>query len=588
VKEHLTELVMQALLDVRRKRKCELPETPGFVIERTRQKEHGDFATNAALVLAKSLGVKPRELAEEIVATLPESRHVEKVSIAGPGFINFTLSRGCLLGTLKRVFERGEQYGAAEPNEKEHITLEFVSANPTGPLHVGHGRGAAFGASLANILEASGLKVQREYYINDYGRQMDILAASVWLRYLELCGVPVRFPDNGYKGDYVIEVARELKHRHGDRMRRTAIEVADGLPADESQGGDKELHVDALISRARQLLGGEDFDLVYRIALDRLLDAIREELLAFNVRYDEWFSERALADSGAVARVIERLKRLGHLYEKDGAKWFRATTFGDEKDRVVVRENGQTTYFASDIAYLLNKFERGYTRAIYVLGADHHGYIARLKAAASGLGLNPANVEIVLVQFAKLFKDGKEVPMGKREGNFVTLTDLRTEVGTDAARFFYVMRSHDAHLDFDLELAKKQERDNPVFYLQYAHARIASVFRELGERGLVHNRFAGDAAKLLLDNPHELELLSTMQRYPEVIEQAALHRSPHMVANYLRELAAALHGYYDGAGVKILVDEDDLRNARLNLIQAVKQVLANGLRLIGVSAPEKM
>lgn len=588
MKEHLTELVMQALLDLRRKRHPGLPETPSFVIERTRQKEHGDFATNVALVLAKSLGVQARALAEEIVATLPESRHVEKVAIAGPGFINFTLSRASLLGTLKRVLERGEQYGTAEPNEKEHITLEFVSANPTGPLHVGHGRGAAFGASLANLLEASGLKVQREYYVNDYGRQMDILALSVWLRYLELCGVPVRFPDNGYKGDYVIDVARELKHRHGDRMRRTAIEVADGLPADESQGGDKELHIDALIARARQLLGSEDFDLVYRIALDRLLDAIREELLAFNVRFDEWFSERALAESGAVARVIERLKRLGHLYEKDGATWFRATTFGDEKDRVVVRENGQTTYFASDIAYLLNKFERGYTRAIYVLGADHHGYVARLKAAASGLGLNPANVEIVLVQFARLFKDGKEVPMGKREGNFVTLTDLRKEVGTDAARFFYVMRSHDAHLDFDLELAKKQERDNPVFYVQYAHARIASVFRELAERGLVHNRVAGDAARVLLDKPQELELLSTLQRYPEVIEQAARHRAPHLVANYLRELAAALHGYYDGAGVKILVDEDDLRNARLNLILAVKQVLANGLRLIGVAAPEKM
>lgn len=588
MKEHLTELVMQALLDLRRKRHPGLPETPSFVIERTRQKEHGDFATNVALVLAKSLGVQARALAEEIVATLPESRHVEKVAIAGPGFINFTLSRASLLGTLKRVLERGEQYGTAEPNEKEHITLEFVSANPTGPLHVGHGRGAAFGASLANLLEASGLKVQREYYVNDYGRQMDILALSVWLRYLELCGVPVRFPDNGYKGDYVIDLARELKHRHGDRMRRTAIEVADGLPADESQGGDKELHIDALIARARQLLGSEDFDLVYRIALDRLLDAIREELLAFNVRFDEWFSERALAESGAVARVIERLKRLGHLYEKDGATWFRATTFGDEKDRVVVRENGQTTYFASDIAYLLNKFERGYTRAIYVLGADHHGYVARLKAAASGLGLNPANVEIVLVQFARLFKDGKEVPMGKREGNFVTLTDLRKEVGTDAARFFYVMRSHDAHLDFDLELAKKQERDNPVFYVQYAHARIASVFRELAERGLVHNRVAGDAARVLLDKPQELELLSTLQRYPEVIEQAARHRAPHLVANYLRELAAALHGYYDGAGVKILVDEDDLRNARLNLILAVKQVLANGLRLIGVAAPEKM
>ena len=578
---------MQALLDVRRKQQVELPEAPDFVIERTRQKEHGDFATNAALVLCKPLGMKPRELAQAIVDHLPPSRHVEAVSIAGPGFINFTLSKSCLLGTLKRVLERGAEYGSAEVDENEHITVEFVSANPTGPLHVGHGRGAAFGASLTNILEASGLKVQREFYVNDYGRQMDILAASVWLRYLELSGNPVRFPDNGYKGDYVVDVARTLKHAHGDRFRQNPHEVTNGLPLDESQGGDKEAHVDGLIARARQLLGG-DFDVIYKLALDTLLGTIRDELLAFNVRYDNFFSERSLAESGAVERAIARLTRLGHMYEKDGAKWFRATTFGDEKDRVVIRENGATTYFASDIAYLLNKFERGFTRAVYVLGADHHGYIARLKAAASGLGLNPANVEIVLVQFAKLFKDGKEVPMGKREGNFVTLKDLRTEVGTDAARFFYVMRSHDQHLDFDLELAKSQSKDNPVYYVQYAHARIASVFHKLAEQRQTHNRSAGDAARSQLSNEHELELMNLMLRYPETVERAAEMRAPHLVANYLRELAAALHGYYDGSGVKVLVDEDDLRNARLNLLLAVKQVLANGLKLLGVSAPEKM
>lgn len=578
---------MQALLDVRRKQQVELPETPEFAIERTRQKEHGDFATNAALVLCKQLGMKPRELAQAIVDHLPPSRHVEAVSIAGPGFINFTLSKSCLLGTLKRVLERGAEYGSAEVDENEHITVEFVSANPTGPLHVGHGRGAAFGASLTNILEASGLKVQREFYVNDYGRQMDILAASVWLRYLELTGNPVRFPDNGYKGDYVIDVARTLKHAHGDRFRQNPHEVTNGLPLDESQGGDKEAHVDGLIARARQLLGG-DFDVIYKLALDTLLGTIRDELLAFNVRYDNFFSERSLAESGAVERAIARLTRLGHMYEKDGAKWFRATTFGDEKDRVVIRENGATTYFASDIAYLLNKFERGFTRAVYVLGADHHGYIARLKAAASGLGLNPANVEIVLVQFAKLFKDGKEVAMGKREGNFVTLKDLRTEVGTDAARFFYVMRSHDQHLDFDLELAKSQSKDNPVYYVQYAHARIASVFQKLAEQRQTHNRSAGDAARSQLSNEHELELMNLMLRYPETVERAAELRAPHLVANYLRELAAALHGYYDGSGVKVLVDEDDLRNARLNLLLAVKQVLANGLKLLGVSAPEKM
>lgn len=579
---------MQALLDVRRKQQLELPEAPDFAIDRTRSKEHGDFATNAALVLSKPLGLPPRELAKAIVEHLPPSRHIEKVDIAGPGFINFTLSRSCLLGTLKRVLERGEDYGRVEPLEGERLTVEYVSANPTGPLHVGHGRGAAFGASLSSVLEACGYDVQREYYVNDNGRQMDILAASVWLRYLELVGVPLRFPDNGYRGEYIYDIARSVKSAHGDRFRHAQHDVSADLPADESQGGDKELHIDAIVARCKALLGEDDYRIVFDAGLDAILDDIREDLGQFNVEFNHWFSERSLATSGAVKRAIDRLTRLGHMYEQGGAQWFRATTFGDEKDRVVVRENGQATYFASDIAYLLNKFERGFTRAIYIFGADHHGYIARLHAAAQGLGLDPSKIEILLVQFAVLFRGQEKVQMSTRSGQFVTLRELRDEVGADACRFFYVMRSNDQHLDFDLELAKSASRDNPVYYVQYAHARIASVFRQLGERRLSHNRSAGEAARQLLTQPHELDLMNAMLRYPETVEKAGAQRAPHMIANYLRELAAALHGYYDGADVKILTDEDDLRNARLNLLLAVKQVLVNGLKLIGVSAPDKM
>ena len=588
VKEHLNELVMQALLDVRRKASVELPPEPAFAIERTKSKEHGDFTTNAAMVLCKALGMKPRDLATQIVQHLPPSRHVDKVEIAGPGFINFTLSKSCLYGTLKRAFERGADYGRSEPIEGERVTVEFVSANPTGPLHVGHGRGAAFGASLASVLEACGIDVQREYYVNDNGRQMDILATSVWLRYLELAGTPVRFPDNAYKGEYVYDIARALKSAAGDRLRRSAFEVASDLPLDESQGGDKELHIDALIARCKALLGEADYRQVFDAGLNSILDDIRDDLGQFNVRYDTWFSERSLETTGAIKRAIERLTRLGHMYENKGALWFRATTFGDEKDRVVVRENGQATYFASDIAYLLNKFERGFSRAIYVFGADHHGYIARLKAAAQGLGLDPSKIEILLVQFAILFRGAERVQMSTRSGQFVTLRELRDEVGADACRFFYVMRSNDQHLDFDLELAKSQSRDNPVYYVQYAHARICSVFRQAAERGLTHNRASGDAAKQRLTVEHELDLLSLLQRYPETVEKAGQVRAPHMIANYLRDLAAALHGYYDGANVKLLEDDDDLRNARLNLLLAIKQVLVNGLKLIGVNAPEKM
>ena len=587
MKEHLRELVAQSLLDLRRQGRLpqDLP-TPDYVIERTRSREHGDYATNIALLLAKAAGLKPRELAEALAANFGETQHVSKVEIAGPGFINFTISGPCRLATVRKVFEQQADYGRQEPGSRESVTVEFVSANPNGPLHVGHGRGAAYGASVANLLEAAGHTVQREYYVNDAGRQMDILAVSVWLRYHELGGINVRFPDNGYKGDYVSEIARALRAREGDRLRHNAIEITDGLPADETQGGDKELHVDALIARARQLLGDADYRIVFEAGLNWCLADIRNDLIGFGVVHDNFFSERSLSTGGFVQRAVDTLRANGHLFEQDGATWFRATTFGDDKDRVVVRENGAATYFASDLGYLLSKFERGFDRALYVLGADHHGYMARLKAAAQGLGLDPARIEIQLVQFAILYRGQQRVQMSTRAGSFVTLRELREEVGTDAARFFYVMRGNDQHLDFDLELAKSHSNDNPVYYIQYAHARIASLFRQLKEKGLAYNDNAALSARKRLTSDAEDALLVELMRFPEMIESAAANRAPQVIANYLRETAAAFHAFYNGS--PILTAEEEVRNARLGLCKATQQVLANGLSLLGVCAPESM
>jgi len=587
VKEHLRELVAQSLLDLRRHGK--LPQdlvTPDYVIERTKSREHGDYATNIALLLAKAAGLPPRELAQQLVANFGETQHVSKVEIAGPGFINFKISQPCRLATIRRIFEQGANYGRQEPESRESVTVEFVSANPNGPLHVGHGRGAAYGASVANLLEAAGHKVQREYYVNDAGRQMDILAVSVWLRYHELSGVNVRFPDNGYKGDYVSEIARSLRAKEGDRLRHSAIEITDGLPADESQGGDKELHVDALIARARQLLGDKDYRIVFDAGLQWCLADIRNDLIGFGVVHDNFFSERSLATDGYMQRAIDKLRANGHLFEQDGATWFRATAFGDDKDRVVIRENGATTYFASDLGYLESKFERGFERALYIFGADHHGYIARMKAAAQGLGFDPAKIEIALVQFAILFRGQQRVQMSTRAGSFVTLRELREEVGTDAARFFYVMRGNDQHLDFDLDLAKSHSNDNPVYYIQYAHARVCSLFRQLKEKGLAYTDAAALSARKLLTEECEDMLLVELMRFPEMLESAAHNRGPQIIVHHLRDVAAAFHSFYNTVG--ILNADEELRNARLGLAKATQQVLANGLALPGVSAPDTM
>ncbi len=565
-----------------------LPEAPApgtLTVERTRDPKYGDFATNAAMRLAKAAGCKPRDLAEKIIAALPASALLARAEIAGGGFINFFLTPEAYGRELAAVHERGERYGCSGLGKGERVLLEFVSANPTGPLHVGHGRQAAYGATLGNILTAVGFQVAREYYINDAGRQVDILAASAWIRYLEACGEALPFPENGYRGDYVRALARTLLAAEGEGLRRPAAQVLAGLPAD-APAGDKEVYIDALIARARELIGAEAFTRVLGLSLAEMLADIRDDLGRFGVSFDRWYSEHALEKSGAIERALARLQRESRLYTKDGATWFRATDFGDEKDRVVVRENGQRTYFASDIAYHLEKRERGFQRLIDVLGADHHGYVARVRAGLTAMGEPGECLEVNLIQFVSLFRGGEKVPMGKREAQFVTLRQLREEVGNDACRLFYLMRSHDQPLDFDLELAKSRTNENPVYYIQYAHARVASVMKQLGARGLAFDRGEGLAGASLLTGPHEQAVLGSLVRYPEVLEQAALNRAPHGIVHYLRDLANTLHTYYNAE--QFIVGDSRTRNARLALVLGVQQVIRNGLTLLGVSAPQTM
>jgi arginyl-tRNA synthetase len=559
---------------------------PAVQVHRAREERHGDFASNLAMTLARTVRRKPREIAELIVAEIPASEQVAKVEIAGAGFINFHLTPKAFQGVVSDILEAGSEYGRSPLGEGQRVCVEFVSANPTGPLHVGHGRGAAYGEAVAALLEAAGYQVHREYYVNDAGRQMDILAASVWLRYLELCGEAIPFPANGYKGDYVYDIAADLHRENGDVFRKSAARVLEGLPPDEPEGGDQEVYIDALVARTKELLGASAYRRIHAAGLNTLLDDICKDLEAFGVVYDEWFSERGLLESGAVEHAIGLLTENGHTYEKDGALWFRSSAFGDEKDRVLIRENDQLTYFASDIAYHLNKRERGFGRLINIWGADHHGYVPRVKAALQAMGDDPSVLEVLLVQFAVLYRGHQKVQMSTRSGEFVTLRELRQEVGRDAARFFYVMRKSDQHLDFDLDLAKSQSTDNPVYYVQYAHARVSSVMAQLQERGLTWSRENGLAHLDRLTEGHEQALLRSLSRYPEVLEAAAKGYEPHQIAQYLRELANDFHTYYNAH--TFLVEDADLRDARLALILATRQVLRNGLALLGVSAPERM
>lgn len=558
----------------------------GIKVDRSKDPEHGDFASNIALTLAKPCRQAPRKLADILREHIPSHPQLARTEIAGPGFINFFLHETARSQIIAEVLAKGDAFGRCNLGQGQKIIVEFVSANPTGPLHVGHGRGAAFGATLAEVLRAAGYAVSCEYYVNDAGRQMDILAVSVWLRYLALHEEPVIFPENGYRGEYVSTIAERLFLEQGNEFVHSWAKVHTDLPPDAPMGGDKEIYIDAMIQQAKALIGQEGFARVHSEALRFVLHDIQDDLSSFGVAFDHWFSERSLWDDGSITKGIEALQEAGFTYENEGALWFRATTFGDEKDRVLVRANGQTTYFASDVAYHWNKYNRGYDRVIDIFGADHHGYLTRVKAAVNALGHDDTALTVLLVQFAILYRAGKRVQMSTRSGSFVTLRELRDEVGKDAARFFYVMRKTDQHMDFDLDLAKSQSSDNPVYYVQYAHARISSVLRQLRERGLEDNNALGLAGLQLLQEPHESALIALISRYPEVIESAAIMCEPHQIAYYLRELATGLHSYYNA--ITLLCEQEALRCARLCLLRAIHQVLRNGLLLLGVSAPESM
>jgi arginyl-tRNA synthetase len=555
-------------------------------VEATKDEKFGDFQTNLALTLAKPLGKPPRQVAEALVRALPASPLLAKTEIAGPGFINFFLAPSAFQSIVNDIFAAGDRYGHDDSGRAGRILAEYVSANPTGPMHVGHGRNAAYGDALANILEATGWTVSREYYINDAGRQADILAVSVWLRYLEICGEVLAFPANGYPAEYVRATAAKLHLQVGGRLHKPASEVMASLPADEPAGGDKEAHMDGLIRRARALLG-VDYHHVQRLALDDQLGDIRATLDAFGVHFDHWASEKETVDSGAVKKALDQLAAAGHTYEQDGAQWLRTTTFGDEKDRVLIKADGSATYFVNDIAYHVDKLARAQSNdhpplLLDVWGADHHGYIPRVRGAIEALTGRKNVLNVQLIQFVTL-SSGR---MGKRSGNFVTLKDLIAEAGKDATRFFYLSRSHDQHLEFDIELARSQSNDNPVYYVQYAHARVCSVFRQAAERGLAFDAAAVPASLHRLVEGHEKALLAILGRYTEILRNAAAQSAPHMLTFYLRDLADALHRWY-GAHA-FLVDDAELRTARLALASATRQVLANGLGLLGVSAPEQM
>jgi len=584
VKTELTALLQQALASV-------APDAAGtpILLERPRDPSHGDFATNLAMQLARALKKNPREIAQRLVNELPASPLVTSAEIAGAGFINFRLDAGAKTATVAVVLAAGERYGHSQAGGKQKVQVEFVSANPTGPLHVGHGRGAAYGASLASLLAFAGWDVTREYYVNDAGRQMDILAVSTWLRYLEQQGVAgIAFPPNGYQGDYVREMAKQMGTAHGSQYVRPAEAVLAGTPglpeaarADDEAKRQREDHLDALIANAKDLLG-PDWNYVHQHALAEQLADCRNDLEEFGVHFDLWFSEKSLFDTGLVARAVDLLEKKSHLYVQNGAKWFKSTAFGDEKDRVVQRENGLYTYFASDIAYHLNKYERGFDKVINIWGADHHGYIPRVKGAIAALDLDPDKLHVALVQFAVLYRNGQKASMSTRSGEFVTLRELRAEVGNDACRFFYALRKSDMHLDFDLDLAKSQTNENPVYYIQYAHARVCSV---IGQWGGKEDELA--AARLArLDSPRELALASRLGEFPEVIEAAARELAPHQIAFYLKDLAADFHTWYNAE--RMLVDEAELRLARVAMAAAVRQVIRNGMALLGVSCPASM
>ncbi len=540
------DMVRSAVVDAQKDGALKTERLPGIIIDKPKKEDFGDFSTNIAMLLAPVEKKAPREIASLIAERIKALPEVEKCEVAGPGFINIFLKRSYWTGVLEEIIRKGDGFGRSEAGKDKTVQIEFVSANPTGPLHIGHGRGAAVGDSLSRVLKAAGFDVVREYYINDAGRQVRTLGASVRLRMDELQGKQITIPEDFYKGGYVKEIAREYLDKYPD-----------------VQGPD-----------------------IQEYACGAMLSAIKKDLDDFGVAFDEWFSERSLDDEGLVTSTIDELKRLGHIYESEGALWFRTTAFGDDKDRVLTKADGERTYFASDIAYHREKIKKGFTTLVNIWGADHHGYEGRIRALLRAFGHDDTVLKIIFIQLVALLRNGVPVAMGKREGEFVTLRQVMDEVGRDACRFFFLMRKADAHLDFDLELAKSQAPENPVYYVQYCHARIHSIIGFAKEKGLTLKDHFDSDLLARLDQKEEIEIIKRLSSFEETIEKSALNMEPHRITFYLMELAGLFHPYYNKT--RVVTDDPVLTDARLLFCKAVGTVVANGLNLLGVSAPTKM
>ena len=551
-------------------------------IQDNKENQYGDLASNVALVLAKPLKRNPKEIAEEIKGKFITDKEIVKVDVAGPGFINFFLSKESHGAILRDISIQKDKFGKFESNNKK-VLIEYVSSNPTGPLHVGHGRGAVFGSVLSRLLKEAGFQVDEEYYVNDFGRQMNILSASLWIRYAQIFDKNIKMLNNGYQGDYLIAIAHNLKKFRSDELYEDDGEIKSLL---ENQHEEAEKHTDEVIDSIKSKLSDE-FSYVRDFALREILELIKEDLLEFGVDHNKWFSESSLYESEShdlskVDQSIDELSSKGFVYEKEGAIWFKSSELGDDKDRVLKRGNGEFTYFASDVAYHLDKYDRGYDRIINIWGSDHHGYLPRVKAAMEASEKNVEKLEVVFIQFANLIRAGKKVTMSTRSGEFITLKELIEEVTSEAARFFYINRKADQHLDFDLDLAKEQSKDNPLYYIQYAHARICSVLRKskVQEEELTTSELG------LLDSNKEIEIQKILKQYPPLIERAALASEPHLICYYLKDLASIFHSYYNTE--KFIVEDQKLMNSRLFLLSGVKQVIYNGLTVLGINAPHEM
>ncbi|WP_288333679.1 arginine--tRNA ligase [Cloacibacillus porcorum] len=553
--DELKQALDTAVKAVAAEKDYQIPE--GFMVrlERPRQEGHGDWATNIAMQLSKPFGVKPRDLAEDIIAKLPKDSVIDRAEVAGPGFMNFTLSANWVTETVKNAIEKGDDYGRSNIGGGRRIQVEFVSANPTGPLHMGHGRGAAVGDITASLLDFAGYNVEREYYINDAGLQMELLGKSAQARYFEALGraEEAPMPEDGYHGDYMSDIAKSYVEKYGDSLAQKPLEET--LPFFSEETG--------------------------RL----VLELIKKDLEDFGVKFDVWFSEKSLYDDNLVEPAMQALKERDYAYEDEGALWFRSTMFGDDKDRVLIRSNGMPTYFTSDVAYLKNKYDRGFEKNIYVWGADHHGYVPRLKSVNKAFGFPDDGIDVLLIQMVNLLRDGKPVQMSKRAGTIVTLREIMDEVGRDAARFFFVIRRCDSTVDFDLELAKKASSENPVFYIQYAHARICSIRRGLAARGIPMPTMEDFDVSLLTD-PTEINIAKAVSRFPEEIMKAAEETAPHRLVYYATELAEAFHAFYNAQ--RVLGVEENVMKSRILLMEAARVTLKNALGILGVSAPEKM